>query len=51
MRESRIGIGMFVLAVIAGTTAVAIAQDNSTTKTTHKSTRALTGCLQRGDST
>jgi hypothetical protein len=33
--------------MFAGTAGLATAQD--TTKTTHKSTRTLTGCLQKGD--
>ena len=36
-----------VLFVFAGAAGLAIAQD--TTKTTHKKTRTLTGCLQKGD--
>jgi hypothetical protein len=36
-----------VLFIFAGATALATAQD--TTKTTHKKTRTLTGCLQKGD--
>jgi hypothetical protein len=50
MRKIRIVMGIFILAMIAGMGAVVIAQDNATTKTTHKSTRTLTGCLQKGDS-
>ena len=38
---------MAFLALFAGAAALATAQD--TTKTTHKKTRTLTGCLQKGD--
>lgn len=43
----KIAITFLVLFMFAGATALATAQD--TTKTTHKKTRTLTGCLQKGD--
>jgi len=45
----KVKIAMIVAAlfVITGTARLSAAQD--TTKTTHKKTRTLTGCLQRGD--
>ncbi len=55
MRNTRIAMGIFVLAMLTGSAAAANAQDNpseqgETTKpTTHKSTRTLTGCLQNGE--
>lgn len=55
MRNTRIAMGIFVLAMLTGSAAAANAQDNpseqgETTKpTTHKSTRTLTGCLQSGE--
>src|ERR1700730_16267904 len=50
MTRIRIGMGIFLLAMITRTPVLATAQDTSTTQTTHKSTRTLTGCLQNGDS-
>jgi hypothetical protein len=41
-------MAFLMLFVFAGVAAVAAAQD--TTETTHKKTRTLTGCLQKGDS-
>jgi hypothetical protein len=41
-------MAFLTLFVFAGVAAVAAAQD--TTETTHKKTRTLTGCLQKGDS-
>ena len=38
---------VFAMFVFTGTVGLATAQD--TTKTTHKKTRTLTGCLQKGD--
>lgn len=43
----KIAMTFLVLFMFAGATALATAQD--TTKTTHKKTRSLTGCLQKGD--
>jgi len=45
----KLKIAMTVVAmfVLTGTVGLATAQD--TTKTTHKKTRTLTGCLQKGD--
>jgi ABC-type sugar transport system substrate-binding protein len=43
----KVKIAMTFLALFAGAAALATAQD--TTKTTHKKTRTLTGCLQKGD--
>jgi hypothetical protein len=43
----KITMACLALFVFAGATALATAQD--TTKTTHKKTRTLTGCLQKGD--
>jgi hypothetical protein len=39
--------GIIALFMLAGAAGLATAQD--TTKTTHKKTRTLTGCLQKGD--
>ncbi len=39
--------GMIALFMVAGAVGLATAQN--TTKTTHKKTRTLTGCLQKGD--
>jgi hypothetical protein len=44
----KIAMTFIALFIFAGATALATAQD--TTKTTHKKTRTLTGCLQKGDS-
>jgi ABC-type sugar transport system substrate-binding protein len=44
----KIVTGLIALFMFAGAAALATAQD--TTKTTHKKTRTLTGCLQNGDS-
>ena len=43
----RIVTGVIALFVFAGAAGVATAQE--TTKTTHKKTRTLTGCLQKGE--
>jgi hypothetical protein len=43
----KIAMAFLALFVFAGVAAVATAQD--TTETTHKKTRTLTGCLQKGD--
>ena len=43
----KIVTGLIALFMFAGAAGVAMAQD--TTKTTHKNTRTLTGCLQKGE--
>jgi hypothetical protein len=43
----KIAMAFLALFMFAGTAGLATAQD--TTKTTHKKTRTLTGCLQKGD--
>ena len=43
----KIVTGLIALFIFAGAAALATAQD--TTKTTHKKTRTLTGCLQKGE--
>jgi len=43
----KIAMSFLALFTLAGAVALATAQD--TTKTTHKKTRTLTGCLQKGD--
>ena len=43
----RIVTGLIALFMFAGAAGLATAQD--TTKTTHKKTRTLTGCLQKGE--
>ena len=43
----KIAMAVVALSLFAGTTGLAAAQD--TTKTTHKKTRTLKGCLQKGD--
>src|ERR1700737_1711922 len=43
----KMAMAFLVLFLFAGTAAMATGQD--TTKTTHKKTRTLTGCLQKGD--
>ena len=43
----KIVTGLIALFVFAGVAGLATAQD--TTKTTHKKTRTLTGCLQKGE--
>lgn len=43
----KIAMAFLALFVFGGTLGLATAQD--TTKTTHKKTRTLTGCLQKGD--
>jgi hypothetical protein len=43
----KIAMAFLALFMFAGTTGLATAQD--TTKTTHKKTRTLSGCLQKGD--
>jgi hypothetical protein len=47
MMNIKIVTMIIALFMLAGTAELAIAQD--TTKTTHKKTRTLTGCLQKGD--
>jgi hypothetical protein len=47
MVNLKIVTGMIALFMLAGTAGLATAQD--TTKTTHKKTRTLTGCLQKGE--
>jgi hypothetical protein len=47
MMNSKITTGVIALFMFMGAAGVATAQD--TTKTTHKKTRTLTGCLQKGD--
>jgi len=47
MMNLRIVTGVIALFVFAGAAGVATAQE--TTKTTHKKTRTLTGCLQKGE--
>jgi hypothetical protein len=47
MMNIRIVTTFVALFMLAGATELATAQD--TTKTTHKKTRTLTGCLQKGD--
>ncbi len=44
----KIAMAFLVLFMFAGAVGMATAQD--TTKATHKKTRTLTGCLQKGDS-
>jgi hypothetical protein len=44
----KIAMAFLSLFIIAGTTGLATAQNN--TKTTHKKVRTLSGCLQTGDS-
>jgi len=43
----KLAISFLALSLFAGTAGIAAAQ--STTKTTHKKVRTLSGCLQRGD--
>jgi hypothetical protein len=45
--KRKIVTGLIALFVFAGAAGLATAQD--TTKTTHKKTRTLTGCLQKGE--
>jgi len=45
----KIATGVVALFMFAGAAGLATAQD--TTKTTHKKTRTLTGCLQKGEDT
>lgn len=47
--KAKIAIAFLALFMFAGIAGLAAAQD--TTKTTHKKTRTLTGCLQKGDDT
>ena len=47
MRNLKIVTGVIALFMFAGAVGLAAAQD--TTKTTHKKTRTLTGCLQKGE--
>jgi hypothetical protein len=47
MMNSKITTVVIALFMFVGAAGVATAQD--TTKTTHKKTRTLTGCLQKGD--
>jgi hypothetical protein len=49
MMNLKIVTGVIVLFMFAGAAGLAMAQD--TTKTTHKKTRTLTGCLQKGEDT
>jgi hypothetical protein len=44
----KIAMAFLALSMFAGTAGLATAQNK--TKTTHKKTRTLTGCLQKGDS-
>jgi len=46
--KGKIAMAFLALFMFAGTAGLTSAQD--TTKTTHKKTRTLTGCLQKGDS-
>jgi hypothetical protein len=45
--KAKIAMAFLAVFMFAGTAGLATAQD--TTKTTHKKTRVLTGCLQKGD--
>jgi ABC-type sugar transport system substrate-binding protein len=45
--KAKIAMAFLALFMFASTAGLATAQD--TTKTTHKKTRVLTGCLQKGD--
>lgn len=45
----KVKIAMAVLALFLFTGTSALASPQDTTKTTHKKTRTLTGCLQKGD--
>jgi hypothetical protein len=47
MMKLKIVTGLIALFVFVGVAGLATAQD--TTKTTHKKTRTLTGCLQKGE--
>jgi hypothetical protein len=47
MMKLKIVTGLIALFIFAGAAGLANAQD--TTKTTHKKTRTLTGCLQKGE--
>jgi hypothetical protein len=47
MMNLKIVTGIIALSMFAGAAGLATAQD--TTKTTHKKTRTLTGCLQKGE--
>jgi hypothetical protein len=47
MMNLKIVTGLIALFMFAGAAGLATAQD--TTKTTHKKTRTLTGCLQKGE--
>jgi hypothetical protein len=47
MMNLKMVTGMIALFLVAGAVGLATAQN--TTKTTHKKTRTLTGCLQKGD--
>lgn len=47
MTNVKIATAVIALFMFAGAAGLAIAQD--TTKTTHKKTRTLTGCLQQGE--
>jgi hypothetical protein len=47
MMKLKIVTGLIALFMFAGAAGLATAQD--TTKTTHKKTRTLTGCLQKGE--
>jgi hypothetical protein len=45
----KLKIAMTVVALLVFTSTVGLAAAQDTTKTTHKKTRTLTGCLQKGD--
>jgi hypothetical protein len=45
----KLKVGMTVVALFVFTSTVGLAAAQDTTKTTHKKTRTLTGCLQKGD--
>src|ERR1700730_4518606 len=45
----KLKIAMTVVALFVFTSIVGLAAAQDTTKTTHKKTRTLTGCLQKGD--
>jgi hypothetical protein len=45
----KLKIAMTVVALVVFTSTAGLAAAQDTTKTTHKKTRTLTGCLQKGD--
>jgi hypothetical protein len=47
MMNLKVAVGVIALLMLVGAAGLATAQD--TTKTTHKRTRTLTGCLQKGE--